>query len=213
MNDFIELYKNYNLEPYLEDIKVIVGQELLEGNCFYYHETLNRFNELFNKQVNLFWCGSVAEKRICEIGFNAGHSALLLLLNSKATDFTVFDIGMHRYTEPALKYIESKFPNVKFEYILGDSTVKMPIWIDNNRHLCGQYDVVHIDGGHSHHCAANDVKNSLKLVKVGGVLIIDDVHDAFISRQVDLCLESGQFEELDILPTSGYVHRMIRKLP
>lgn len=213
MVEMKELYKSKDISKYLEDIKSIIieSQEPLEGNCFYYHHTLNKFDELFNKQVNLFWCGTQA-KRVCEIGFNAGHSALLMLLGGKVEDFTIFDIGLHKYTKPALDYIISKFSHVNFEYIVGDSTVEMSLWIDRNKHLCEQYDVVHIDGGHSEYCITNDIANSIKLVKVGGILIIDDVHDACISQNVDLCLESGDFEELDILPTQGYVHRMIRRI-
>jgi len=200
-----------DLELYLEDIKSIVieSQELLEGNCFYYHHTFNRFDELYNKQLNLFNC-AIGAKRICEIGFNAGHSALLMLLANPNLEFIIFDINHHKYTEPAFNYIKSKFLDAKFEYIVGDSTVEMPLWIEKNGGV--RYDVVHIDGGHSKHCVDNDVKNSLKLVKAGGILIIDDTHEPYINRQVDLCLESGEFEEMDILPTQGYVHRIIRKL-
>ncbi len=213
---FTELYKSKadELEKYLEDIKIIVidSEEFLEGNAFYYHKTLNRFDDLFNKQVNLLWCGAIAEKRICEIGFNAGHSALLMLLESKVSEFTVFDTFEHRYTEPAVQYIASKFPNVKFECIKGDSTVQMPLWVEKNQHLWEQYDVVHIDGCHSEHCVVSDAANAAKLVKVGGIIIFDDVCDVAINRTVDSCLESGKFEELDILPTLGYRHRMIRRI-
>lgn len=209
----IQEYNSINIEPYLEDIKSIVidCKVPLEGNCFYYHHTLKRFGELFNKQVNLFSCG-INAKRVCEIGFNAGHSALLMLLSKTITDFTIFDIGLHKYTKPTFDYIVSKFPNVKFEYVIGDSTIEMPLWINKNSHLCGQYDVVHIDGGHSEYCITNDIKNSLKLVKIGGILVIDDTHDKCINRNVDLCLESGKFQELNILPTQGYVHRILKRV-
>lgn len=38
-----------------------------------------------------------ANTKICEIGFNAGHSAMLFLMGRDKTsaDFTIFDIGHH----------------------------------------------------------------------------------------------------------------------
>lgn len=69
---------------------------------------------------------------MCEIGFNAGHSTLLLLLgrDDRPLDLTIFDIGHNRYTKPAMNYIQTLFPNVHLEYIKGDSTVTMPQWIE-----------------------------------------------------------------------------------
>ena len=85
---------------YLEDLKQIILEHIpetkFEGNSFYHHQSIREYPELYNKQLNLFWCGKQAPARICEIGFNAGHSAMLLLLASSATTFTVFDIGHHR---------------------------------------------------------------------------------------------------------------------
>ena len=90
----------------LDGLKQIVidSNAVLEGNSFYVHTTLNLYSELYTKQLNLFWCGKQAETRICEIGFNAGHSAMLMLLgrDTSALDFTVFDIGHHSYTKPSL---------------------------------------------------------------------------------------------------------------
>jgi len=83
----------------LKDLeKIIIDSNTpLEGNSFYVHNTLNIYNCLYKKQVNLFWCGKQAKTKICEIGFNAGHSTMLLLIGREKTplDFTIFDIGHH----------------------------------------------------------------------------------------------------------------------
>lgn len=218
----IDLVKEYadcedKMKEVLNGIKDIIidCKSYLEGNSFYYHNTLNIFPELFPKQLNLFWCGRQANLKVCEIGFNAGHSTLLMLLgaNTESLDFTIFDIGHHSYTKPCLKYMESQFPSVNFEYIEGDSTVTMPKWIgEREASVTESYDVVHVDGGHTEHCIENDMKNADILTRVGGILIVDDTNMDYINECTNLYISSGKYKELGVLKTVGYEHRILRKL-
>lgn len=208
--------KNDEKQIYLEDLKNIIVKSNVpfEGNCFYHHETLNIFPELYSKQLNLFWCGKQAVENICEIGFNAGHSTMLMLLGRSNTplNFTIFDIGHHSYTKPSFDYIKSKFSHVNFEYVEGDSTIIMPEWINNNPELIYKYDVVHVDGGHSEHCISNDMKNTDLLVKKNGIVIIDDTNCGTINKYVDLYISNGNYVEMNLLSTHGYPHRVIKKI-
>ena len=200
----------------LDDLKTIIinSNTSLEGNSFYIHQTLNIYDCLYKKQANLFWSGKQAKRKICEIGFNAGHSTMLMLIGREKTplDFTIFDIGHHKYTNPCVNYIKTKFPHVNFEYIEGDSTITMEKWIDENRSSIGSYDVVHVDGGHSEYCISNDMRNSDILVKINGILIIDDTNNEHINKYVDSYISSGKYKELDVIPTEGYQHRIIQKI-
>ena len=211
-------YENCSSEKQLllADIKQIVidSKSSLEGNSFYAHTTLNIYPELYTKQLNLFWCGKQAKTKICEIGFNAGHSTMLMLLGRDKTplDFTIFDIGHHPYTKPCLAYLESKFQHVKFEYIEGDSTISMPTWIEANKQQLWVYDVIHVDGGHTEYCITNDMKHADLLVKRGGIVIIDDTFMTHINNCVNSYLSSGNYRELDVLKTKGYPHRIIQKI-
>jgi hypothetical protein len=202
-------------EEILEKLRqiVIYTRSYLEGNSFYVHQTLTLYPELYTKQLNLFWCGLQASTKICEIGFNAGHSTMLMLLGRDKTplDFTVFDIGHHDYTKPCLKYMKEKYEHVRFEYVEGDSTISMPAWIEKNPGALGVYDVVHVDGGHTEHCIENDMKNSDLLVKSGGILIVDDTNCDFINACADRYVSSGKYSEIDVLKTIGYQHRILRK--
>ena len=208
--------KNEEKQIYLDDLKNIILQtnSPLEGNCFYYHSSLDLFQDLYSKQLNLYWCGKQSKTRMCEIGFNAGHSTMLLLLgrDSSLLDFTIFDIGHHPYTKPCVEYIKSKFLNINFEYIEGDSTVTMPIWINNNNKLIGTYDIVHVDGGHYEHCILNDMKNADLLVKVDGIIIIDDTNFPIINKYVEQYLSTGNYTEINLLKFKGYEHRIIKKI-
>jgi len=208
--------KNNEKQMHLENLKKIIIQSKVpfEGNCFYYHNTLKIFPELYSKQINLFWCGKQAVENICEIGFNAGHSTMLMLLGRSNTPikFTIFDIGHHLYTKPSFEYIKSNFSHVNFEYLKGDSTITMPEWINKNHELMYKYDVVHVDGGHSEHCISNDMKNTDLLVKKNGIVIIDDTDGETINKYVDLYISSGNYVELNLLSTYGYPHRIIKKI-
>ena len=98
--DELENQNHYELcsskkQKLLDDIQQIVIESnvLLEGNSFYYHCSLDIYSDLYTKQLNLFWSGKQAVKKICEIGFNAGHSSMLMLLGRDKTpiDFTIFE--------------------------------------------------------------------------------------------------------------------------
>jgi len=223
MPEFDELvnknfYENLSSEKekILNDLKTLIinSNSLLEGNSFYIHKSINLHPDLYNKQLNLFWCGLQASNKICEIGFNAGHSSMLMLLGRKKTplDFTIFDIGHHPYTKPCLDYIKSYFKHINFEYIEGDSTLTIPNWINTNKKYLGLYDLVHVDGGHSEDCISNDIKNADLLVKKSGLVIIDDTNKNHINRYVDLYLSNGKYREMDVLKTKGYPHRIIQKI-
>ena len=222
MPEFDELvikndYENHSVEKQkiLDDLKILIidSKGSLEGNYFYVHASLNLNPDLYAKQLNLFWCGKQAITKICEIGFNAGHSTMLLLLgrDKKPLDFTIFDIGKHPYTKPCLNYIQSQFSQINFEYIEGDSTVSMPKWIKANVKQMGLYDVVHVDGGHSEHCISNDMKNADILVKKGGIVIIDDTNLPHINKYVDEYVSSGAYRKMDVLRTIRNPHRIIQK--
>jgi hypothetical protein len=215
LNNEYESYSNER-QKHLNELKniIIKSGDSLEGNSFYTHLSLNINNDLYTKQVNLFWCGKQSITRICEIGFNAGHSTMLMLLGRDKTplDFTIFDIGEHPYTKPSLEYIRQKFENVNFEYIEGDSIITIPKWIEENKQYIEVYDVVHVDGGHSNECITNDMKNANLLVKENGIIIIDDTNMGHINNCVDLYLASGKYKELEVLQTKCYPHRIIKKI-
>lgn len=205
-----------NINTHLNQIETLIkssGAPCFEGNSFYYHDTFTLFDKLYTKQVNLFWMGKQATK-ICEIGFNAGHSAMLMLLgrDKNPIDFTVFDIGHHLYTRPTYEYIKNVFPHINFEYIEGDSTVTLPNWINVHKEQLGQYDLVHVDGGHYESCVSSDLKYADLLLKIGGLVIVDDSNSNLIERYINYYLNSGRYTEVNLLKTAGYEHRVLRKL-
>lgn len=206
-------------EEHIRNIEQIIRQcsspKKVEGNSVYHHLSLNRYADLRNKQINLFHCGAKAEQRIFEVGFNAGHSAILMLLGrdpSRPTTLTICDIAEHAYMKPCVEYVRKVFPNVVIEYIIGDSTRVLPKWIDANQQSIGTYDVFHVDGCHSEECAKSDLGCAVKLTCEGGTIIVDDTNIEYIDRIVEEYIASGVLvEDLSFRKTQGYEHRVLRK--
>ena len=187
--------------------------EMPEGSCMHVHRTFTRRDEFHNKQKNLFTVAKGAEK-ICEIGFNAGHSALLLLSGASTTikAFVSFDIMEHDYGKECYEYVKGKYPGVSFEMVEGDSRFRISDWIVKNQNQIETFDVVHVDGGHNDSCFFTDFAMASLLCKRGGKIIIDDTNDPMIGDYVNIVVKSNNFKEVNILETYIYQHRIVEKL-
>lgn len=167
------------LKQHLIALQQIIQQsgEQLEGNCFYYHQSLQLAPELHTKQRNLLKVASMLPNKpsIMEIGFNAGHSMLLFLIQQPAANCVIFDICEHSYVKPCFEYLKAAFPQAQLELICGDSCETVP------NYAAQQFDLVHVDGGHLEYVAASDMANGLRLCKQGGYIILDDTNDERIA--------------------------------
>ena len=219
INEIYAVFKN-QLNSHFSTIKNIIKESgvvswEVEGNCLYHHCTLIENDKCINKQKNLLYFGSKATN-ICEIGFNAGHSALIMHLNNTSVSprkFTIFDIGRHKYTVPTLNYFKNIFPEILVEYIEGNSLITLPNWIVSNPGLIGTYDLVHIDGGHDDACIHNDMAISVLLVSKGGFIIFDDAQIPSVVTICQIWIDSGYFRIAEQqLDTTGGQHIILEKI-
>ena len=141
INNNINKAKEYidtNLLPIIHNCS-----ELLEGNIFMTHHTTNYKNNIFlNKPKNI--SNLVLNKNIknvMEIGFNSGFSTLLMLISNPNIHISCFDLGEHKYTIPCYEKLKETFGD-RINITIGDSTKTLQNINDN-------YDLIHIDGGHS----------------------------------------------------------------
>lgn len=155
-------YINTNLLPIINNCG-----ELLEGNIFMLHHTTKYTNVFLNKTKNI--SNLVLNKNIknvMEIGFNSGFSTLLMLISNPNIHISCFDLGEHKYTIPCYEKLKKTFGD-RINITIGDSTKTLQNINDN-------YDLIHIDGGHSTEVADSDIINSYRLSKQGTILIMDD---------------------------------------
>ena len=194
-----------------EKLKKIIKKtgEPLEGNCLYKHDSFEKWGCLKNKRINYQNIAKNKDK-ICEIGFNAGHSFLCMILVNPNAEYTLFDLGKHKYSKPTFNFLKKIFPKTKISMIWGDSTKTIPNFYKKNPKKT--FDVIHIDGGHQSKIYIEDWYNSLKLISTDGVLIFDDTDNNKISTFLDNEIKKGKVAETnEFLKTSGYEHRIFIK--
>lgn len=194
-----------------EELKKIINEtgEPLEGNCMYQHLSFEPLECLLNKRIN-FQTLAKNKKNICEIGFNAGHSLLAMLLVNPDAKYVLFDLGSHKYAKPCFEYLQAKFPDTDIKIIWGDSRVTLPGYHLSNPDVV--FDLVHIDGGHKYEIYSKDWENSISLVLKGGIIIFDDTDNAKIGAFVNTEIEKGIVKEANcFLETFGYKHRILIK--
>ncbi len=108
---------------------------------------------------------------IAEIGFNAGHSALLFLSASKKNKVTSFDLAEHAYSTAAKEFIDKHFYK-RHDLIKGDSKESLLNYAA--KFPSRKFDLLFIDGGHDFETALTDLINAKKLIKEGGIVVLDD---------------------------------------
>jgi FkbM family methyltransferase len=155
--------------------KAISEYHIVEGGSYQISAQSDRLRELVHKR---------APKSIMEIGFNAGHSALLFLANTPPdTKVVSFDLGEYAYVFAAKRYIDSVFPG-RHTLVTGDSTVTIPKYEEQVAHRMKdphtapplRFDFIFIDGGHQNDIPMKDILNSQRLARDDRTVVaIDDI--------------------------------------
>ena len=150
----------YDLSSYLKNIhNITLHNGIVQGYCEI-NEQITCITDLLLKNKNI--------KNILNIGFNAGHSAELFLINSKAHVTSIeIENGIHNIK--GNEYINSVFEN-RHKLITGNSKDILPILIKENR----KFDLIFIDGDHKYNTVKSDMLNSLKLINSNGYILLDD---------------------------------------
>ena len=191
----IDLFENHIHE--LNRIIQSTG-ELLEGNVFYDHHSQDYSinNNFENKRYNLFYQGMLAVD-ILEIGFNAGHSALLYLIANPYSKIHFFDLGEHDYSRKCFAYLDSVFPN-RLTVTWGDSTVTVPAY------PASVFDFIHIDGGHTRIVAESDFHNCRHFANPETLLMIDDYDHNCLHTFCNQLMKYNKIRKVDLLYETQY---------
>jgi len=148
--------------------------ERVEGNLFCDIDPQNYVYTIFSDKIKNLQVLCKDKKKICEIGVNACHSLLIMLLVNPDAEYLLFDLNNHRYTEPCLKYIKSAFPNTMIRVIFGNSVETITKYVSENEKELHQYDMCHIDGGHTENIFSFDYNNIKELSQPDSPVIFDD---------------------------------------
>jgi hypothetical protein len=145
-----------------------------------------------NKRVNYAVFCSTGDT-LLEIGFNAGHSALLALTINKDLHYTGVDICHHPYTMPCYEYLKGIFGD-RIRLYAGDSRDVLPVLRGERK----AYELFHVDGGHNFYIAQADLCNVLDFSAKGATLLFDDVNDHLISSLCDFYVLRGRLSRMKL---------------
>jgi|ERR1700722_9071668 hypothetical protein len=157
--------------------------EVLEGGIFYWDRDAEFAEnppaaDLAPARRNL-WRATRFKKSMIEIGVNACHSALLALSANPRLVYYGVDIDIHKYTRPCVNYLAQEFPG-RVHYYPGDSREVLPYLAVHHPEL--DFDIFHVDGGHTSEVCHADVSNCLRLAQrgFGKHLLLDDINASWI---------------------------------
>jgi O-methyltransferase len=137
------------------------------------------------KRENLMQFAAKASS-ILEVGFNAGHSALLFLLANPDAKILCVDNMHYPYTQACFDYLSATF-GARISLIQGDSTEVLPGLPPS------QFDFVHIDGG-KHVTIHDDLRALRRLVVKDHVLAIDDTQNLALDAVITAHENRGMIE-------------------
>lgn len=166
-------YRNSDLWQSIERIRATTqsrGEQVL-GNFSYYVGKC----ELLYKHVK-----QLQPKVIVEVGWNCGHSAVIMLHASPSSRLVSFDIADREYMLTVADLIKSKHPSSSFH--VGDSKVILPqvLQLEDLR-----VDFALIDGDHTYEAVTADLTAVAPHMSLGGLIFIDDLDVEGIRRAVD----------------------------
>jgi len=111
-------------------------------------------------------------KNICDVGFNAGHSAAVFLNANPQADVYSFDLGQFPYTLSNARLMSELFPE-RFNIIWGTSQTSVVEFAEiiEKDFRC---DVISVDGDHTTEGTYKDLQNFQKLASCRNWVLMDD---------------------------------------
>jgi len=164
--------------------------ECLAGNLFYTRTDVSNgfiLNRGFKSKRENIYNLCKTSKRVLEVGFNAGHSALLILHSNPNVELYCFDICMHPYTKPCFNYLKNIFKD-RIKLIEGDSFKTLKTFFDNETI---NFDLFHHDGCHSIESISHDITIFNNFSILNNIIIIDDTNDKIREYINSFCKENN----------------------
>lgn len=139
-------------------------------------------------------------RTVCEVGFNAGHSAAVFLLSNPQTSYIGFDLMSLRWSAASLSFMQRAFPG-RVTIVRGYSTDTLP---QHSAPLC---DILSIDGEHAGETPYLDIVNGKKASRAGGLVLMDDWSSTSpdVKAAWKKAKESGLLEEIKCVDEGIFV--------
>lgn len=131
---------------------------------------------------------------VCEIGFNAGHSAAVFLTANPQSRYIGFDLGSLGWSGAQRARIDTMFPG-RAQHVIGSSFDTVPLY--HRQHPDVKCDLWSIDGDHGPN-AAKDFAAARAMASPSGLVLADDHTASFpaVVRIWQNLLNNGQVETI-----------------
>ena len=177
MSTYEKIENQYNMHAdNLVKIAKQTTKNSIEGNMYTHHMNFELYSPGLKRRKNLY-IASLGHKYLLEIGFNAGHSCLVMLLANPESVIYAFDICEHSYVKPCLEYLHSNFGKDRIILYEGNSLDTVP-----NIFLLNKPTLFHIDGCHLYDVAVKDMENCYNLAENNDTFILDDTNIYYLDQ-------------------------------
>ena len=199
------------LKPELQALEEAIkeSEEPLEGNILYMHQSLELNPKNLAKQMNLFSLASslpLEDSLVIEVGFNAGHSSLLMLAAHPTLQIVAFDLCEHPYTEPCFQILSAKYPG-RLQLVRGRSQQTVPRWVQQGLRA----DLVHIDGDHEAEAAKSDLRNCRNAARAHAWVVFDDICFSPLRHVWQEAIETQMVKPVELCATNRHgIARYVR---
>ncbi len=119
-------------------------------------------------------------EKYLEIGVRRGRSMCSVASCCPNIDIYAFDMWVNNYagvSNPGPDFVERELSKFNYQgninFIDGDSHHTLPVFFSNNPKI--KFDLITVDGDHSKNGALMDLRQVLPYLKVGGIILFDDI--------------------------------------
>ena len=144
------------------------------GHAFQYPRQVVALTEMSHPR------GGERMDTICEIGFNAGHSAAILASANNAT-LHDFDLLIQEWSSAAVSAFKRLHPG-RLHAHKGDSACMVPLVLERVRRRLGggaPCDRFFVDGWHEEPSVSSDLMHAVVFTRTGGLIMADDATHRF----------------------------------
>jgi len=150
----------------------------------YYEAGLERFGDLWRyadiATVLVAAARLIRPRNYLEIGVRRGRSMAMVAATCPDCDIVGFDLWARDYagmSNPGPDFVRAEIKKLgysgRMELISGDSHETLPRFFSEHRDAF--FDLVTVDGDHSKKGAERDLRDVLPRLKVGGIIVFDDI--------------------------------------
>lgn len=144
------------------------------------------------QQILYFLLASMAQT-VCEIGFNAGHSAFQYLSGTRNATVYSFDSGIKGYAKEMAEFLNESYGG-RLHMIWGNSKSSIPSF--SRKHPNVKCDLLVIDGSHEYSIVMADIINFKEMAWEKNILVMDDIQSSKIHGAFRNAIQAGIVQEI-----------------